>query len=115
MKNKFKRFNDGVIHIYREKPRKTDFNAKLNVSTLDDMEFVVKLDFEESSKREQDMDFAEQRGFSLSMKVRTRYYKAVDNKCKAIIDGYLYDIKEADKSRDEMWLYLEGVREVAIN
>ena len=115
MKSKFKRYNDGVVHIYREKPRRTDFGAKLNVATVDDMDFIVKLDFEESSKREQDIEFAEQRGFSLSMKVRTRLFKTVDNKCKAVIDGYLYDIKEADKSRDEMWLYLEGVREVAIN
>ena len=112
-KRKFSRYNDGVVHIYREKPRRTDFGAKLNVSTLDDMEFIVKLDYEESSKREQDIEFAEQNGFSLSLKIRTRLFKKVDNKCKAVIDGYLYDVKEADKEREEMWLFLEGVRELA--
>lgn len=110
MTPKFSKYNDGVISIYREKPRRTDFAAKQNVSALDDMEFVTKLDFEEAARREQDVDFAEQMGFSLSLKVRTRYLKTVDNKCKAVINNYLYDVSYVDKSRTEMWLYLEGVK-----
>lgn len=109
-KGKFNRYNDGVVSIYREKDRRTDFGAKQNVSVLDDMDFIVKLDYEESSRREQDQTFAEQMDFSLSLKVRTRYFATVDNKCKAVINGYLYDVKYVDKTREEMWLYLEGVR-----
>ena len=109
---KFSKYNDGVVSIYREKPKKTDFNAKKNVSAFDDMDFVVKLAFEESSRREQDIDFAEQMGFSLTLKVRTRYFEKVDNKCKAVINGYLYDVSYVDKTRTEMWLYLEGVRKI---
>ena len=112
MKPKFSKYNDGVVSIYREKERRTNFAAKQNVSTLDDMDFIVKLDFEESTKREQDLDFAEQMGFSLSAKIRTRYVKGVDNKCKAVIDGYLYDVSYIDKSRTEMWLFLEGVKAI---
>lgn len=111
-KKKFSTYNDGVVFIYREKERRNDFSAKQNVSSLDDMNFIVKLDYEESSKREQDIEFAEQNGFSLSLKVKTRFVKGVDNKCKAIIDGYLYDVSHMDKTRTEMWLYLEGVREI---
>ena len=111
-KTKFSRYNDGVVSIYREKPRRTDFAAKQNVSALDDMDFVVKLAFEESSRREQDIDFAEQMGFSLTLKVRTRYFVGVDNKCKAVVGNYLYDVSYVDKTRTEMWLYLEGVREL---
>lgn len=111
-KSKFSRYNDGVVKIYREKEKRTDFSAKKNVSTLDDMDFVVKLDFEESAKREEDMEFASQNGFSLSLKIRTRYRKDVDNKCKAVIDGYLYDVTHVDKNRVEMWLYLEGVKAI---
>ena len=111
-KSKFSRYNDGVVKIYREKEKRTDFSAKRNVSTLDDMDFVVKLDFEESAKREEDMEFASQNGFSLSLKIRTRYRKDVDNKCKAVIDGYLYDVAHVDKNRVEMWLYLEGVKPI---
>lgn len=112
-KYNFNRYNDGVISIYREKKRTTDFSAKLNVSELDNMDFIVKLAFEESAKREQDLTFAEQNGFSLSMKVRTRFVKGVDNKCKAVIDGYLYDVSYIDKTKTEMWLYLEGVKQLA--
>lgn len=111
-KPKINTYNDGVAHIYREKERRTDFNAKQNVSALDNMDFVVKLDFNESAKREQDLEFAQQQTFSLTMKIQTRFVKGVDNKCKAVIDGYLYDVKYIDKTRTEMWLYLEGVRKI---
>lgn len=111
-KTEFPRYNDGVVRIYREKERRTDFSAKKNVSVLDDMSFVVKLDFEESARREQDNAFAEQMSFSLSLKVRTRRVDDVDYKCKAVINGYLYDVSYVDKTRTEMWLYLEEVRKI---
>ena len=107
-------FGDGVVSIYRERDRKTDFNARRNVLTLDDMEFICKLNFMESSKRQQDIEFAEQSGFQLSLKVRTRYVKAVRTKMKAVIDGYLYDISYLDKSGSEMFLYLESVRKLGV-
>lgn len=111
-KVKFSRYNDGVVSIYREKRKESNFAAKENVSVLDDMDFIAKLDYEESSKREQDLTFAEQAGFSLNMKIRTRFLPDVDNKCKAVIDGYLYDISYVDKNRSEMWLYMEGIKEL---
>ena len=114
-KPKFSRYNDGVVSIYRERRKESSFAAKENVSTLDDMDFVAKLDFEESSKREQDLEFAEQMGFSLSQKIRTRFVPGVDNKCKAVIDGYLFDVTYVDKSRVEMWLFLEGVKKIDID
>lgn len=107
---KFDRFNDGIVRIYREKEKKTSFAAKQNVSALEDLEFIVKLDFGESTKREKDLEFAAQNGFSLSLKIRTRYHAQVENKCKAIIDNYLYDVSYVDKTRDKMWLYMEGVK-----
>lgn len=108
----FETFNDGVVSIYREKPRETDFNAKRNVSTLDDMDFIVKLNFKELSKREQDLEFAQQNDFTLSLKIKSRLVNGVDNKCKAVIDGYLYDVSFVDKSRTELFLYLEGVKAI---
>lgn len=111
-KSKFETFNDGVIRIYREKPRQTDFNAKRNVATLSDMDFIAKLDFREMSRREQDLQFAEQNDFSLSLKVKTRFLKGIDNKCKAVIDGYLYDVSYIDKTRTELFFYLSEVRKI---
>lgn len=112
MKSNFSRYNDGVVRIYREKERRTDFSAKINVSTLEDMEFIAKLDFEESAKREQDLQFAEQNDFTLSLKIKTRLLKTVDSKCKAVVDGYLYDISYVDSNRTEMWLYMERIRKI---
>ena len=112
MKSKFSKYNDGVVRIYRGKERRTDFNAKQNVSTLDNMTFIVRLDYQEMAKREQDLEFANQNGFSLSLKLKTRLVKGVDNKCKAVVDGYLYDVSYIDKSRTEMFMYLEGVKRI---
>lgn len=111
-KIKFDRYNDGIVFVYREKPKKTSFAAKENVSVLDDLSFIVKLDFEEVSKREQDLEFASQNDFSLTMKIKTRAHFAVDNKCKAIINNFLYDVSYVDKTQKNMWLYLTGVRAI---
>lgn len=106
-------YNDGVVRIYREKKKETDFNAKCNVAGLEDMDFIVRLDYEEASRREQDLEFAERSGFSLTLKIKTRFRSDVDNRFKAVIDGYLYDIRYIDKAKTKMWLYLEGVRKLA--
>lgn len=112
-KRKFSTYNDGVIRVYREKPKQTDFGAKRNARSIDDMELVARLDYEESSRREEDIEFAKQSGFSLTLKVKTRAVNGVNNLCKAVIDGYLYDVRHTDKDRTDMWLYLEGVRKLA--
>lgn len=112
MQKKFSKYNDGIVMIYREKDRRNDFSAKKNVSALDDMDFVVRLDFEEMAKREQDLQFAEQNDFTLSIKIKTRFVKGVDNKCKAVIDGYLYDVSYTDKSKTDLFLYMEGVKAI---
>ena len=112
-KRKFSTYNDGIIRVYREKPKQTDFGAKRNARSIDDMELVARLDYEESSRREEDIEFAKQSGFSLTLKVKTRAVNGVNNLCKAVIDGYLYDVRHTDKDRTDMWLYLEGVRKLA--
>lgn len=112
-KTNFSRYNDGVVFLYREKRKESTFGAKENVSAYDDMDFIVKLSYEISSKREQDLEFANQNGFSLTLKIRTRYVPDVDNKCKAVIDGYLYDVSYVDKGKTEMWIFLEGIKEMA--
>lgn len=105
----FARYNDGVVHIYRETERRSNFGAKLNVKALDDMKFIAKLSFAEQSKRQQDIEFAEQQGFSLELKIKTRFIRGVDNKCKAVVDGYLYDIDYVDATKTELYLYMQGV------
>lgn len=110
---KFARYNDGIVSIYRGTDRRSNFGAQLNAKTLDDLNFIAKLNYAEQSKRQQDMEFAEQQGFALELKIKTRRINGVDNKCKAVIDGYMYDISYVDSTRTELYLYLQGVGEIA--
>jgi SPP1 family predicted phage head-tail adaptor len=109
---KFSRYNDGVVSIYREKVQRSTFGAKENTRTLDGLDFVCKLAYEEMSKRQQDQEFAEQNGFSLNVKIRTRFVNGVDSKCKAVIGDTLYDVSYIDKTRTELYLFLEEVRQL---
>lgn len=108
----FARYNDGVVYIYRDTDRRSNFGAKLNVTTIDDLQFIAKLTYAEQSKRQQDIEFAQQQGFSLELKIKTRYIKGVDNKCKAVINGYLYDIDYVDATKTELYLYMQEVGEL---
>ena len=86
-KPRFSLYNDGMVSIYREKDKRSNFSAKINAGTLSDLELVGKLAYAETSKREQDLEYAQQQGFTLTLKIKTRYIKGVDTKCKAVIDG----------------------------
>lgn len=112
-KNEFARYNDGMVFLYREKKRESSFGAKLNAVSLEHLDYIVKLAYGELSKRQQDIEFAQQQSFSLDMKIKTRFFNGVDNKCKAVINGYLYDIEYIDTTKTEMFLYLQGVGEIA--
>lgn len=109
----FARYNDGVVRIYRETERRSNFGAKLNATALDDLQFIAKLSYAEQSKRQQDIEFANQQGFSLELKIKTRAIKGVDNKCKAVIDGYLYDVSYVDATKTELYLYMQEVGSLA--
>jgi SPP1 family predicted phage head-tail adaptor len=112
MRNEFAKLNDGVASVYREKKKQTDFNAKINARGIDDLDFICKLPFEEMSKRQQDVEFANQNGFALSVKIRTRVMPKVTTKCKVIIGNILYDIYDMDKTRTDLYLYLQEVRQI---
>jgi len=114
-KPRFSLYNDGMVSIYREKDKRSNFSAKINAVSLDDLELVGKLAFAEASKRQQDVEYAQQQGFTLSLKIKTRYIKGIDNKCKAVINGYLYDVSYVDSTRTELYLYLQGVDYVTSN
>ena len=107
-------YNDGYIRVYKEIPQKSDFGAKKNIKTRDTLEFIVKLAYEQCSKRQQDVDFAESCNRTLNLKVKTRYYKNLDNSYKVVIENTLYDIIYIDEDRknSELYFYLEEVIEL---
>lgn len=111
-----KTYNDGIINVYKEKNNlaTTNFNEKKNTKTLDDMELVIPLAFKEMSKRQQDFDFANTLGHSLTMKVKTRLVDDVKNSHKVIYAGSIYDIiyLDADRINKELYIYMEEVRPI---
>lgn len=112
---KNKNYNDGVVYLYKEKNKKNTFNAKENCKTLDSLEFIVKLNFEEMSRRHEDIIFAESLNSSLSMKIRTPLRENIRSYYKAIINNYLYNVSyiDPDKKNNDLYIYLEGVGEIA--
>ena len=109
-------FNDGYIRICKEIPQKTDFGAKKNIKDMDNLSFIVKLAFQECSKREQDLQFAESSDRTLNLKVKTRLFKGVTSEHKVILNGVLYDIIYIDEDRvnREMYFYLERVKVINV-
>ena len=101
-------YPDGVVAIYRDRQLRTSFGGKENPASTDAMDLVARLAFSEESKRERDFEFAEQRGFNLSMKIRTHSAPGVDSGCKALIGSSLFDVSYIDQTKTEMYLYLEG-------
>lgn len=108
---KKKTYNDGIAWFYRKKP--DNLTRTRNITSVEELDFQVKLAYSEMSKRQQDMEFAEQQSFSLSLKIKTMNpgkAKGIDNQCFAIIGNTLYGIKYIDSTRTELFFYLEKAR-----
>lgn len=111
-KKKFELFNDGVVYIYNAKKNKSSFNAVINPKSKEDLDFVVKLCYQELSKREEDVQFAESRNRELNLKIKCRGYKGLSINQKAVIDNVLYSVINIDYNRDKsvVYIYLEEER-----
>lgn len=103
-------YNDGVLQLYEDLESRTDFGAKKNEKKL---VWICKLNFTEMSQRQKDLEFAQQQGFSLSLKVKTPFCRLVrrNKKYKAVICGGLYDVSYFDITKSNLFLYLEYIRE----
>ena len=106
LKSRFSNYNDGIVYIVKKKQKSTDFNAAKNALSRDDLEEVVKLAYEEKSKRDEDIEFASSQGRTLSLKIKTR---------KAIAGDTLYSIikLDHDRAKQEMYIYLEEERKLS--
>ena len=112
---RFSNYNHGVLYISRSRTKNTDFGAVTNATKMSDMDMLQKLDYEEMSKRERDLEFAQASDHSLDLKVRTRFHSSATADRQVLIGRTLYDIFQVDGSSvtGEMYLYLEEVRELA--
>jgi len=114
LKPRFTPYNNGVMYICQPTEEKSSFAAAKNPTKESDFKKLEHLDFEEKSRREQDMDFAEGQGRALSMKVKTRLREWIDKTYPVIISGVLYSTIhiDYDRRRREMYFYLEEVRKL---
>lgn len=113
LKAKGKVYNDGVLELCRQIDRKTDFAARRNPKTADDLEPIAKMAFRQVSSRAEDAEFASSMGFTLARKVCIRSIgQRVDSKCLATIGGTLYAISYMDRTAEEDYLYLTEVRDL---
>lgn len=113
MEPKFKRYNNGSLSLARDKGPTGTFSQKLNPKSLEDLDvYQQAMHFDRLSIRQEDVEFAEQQGISLSMKVRIRLVSGVKVGDRAIIDGHLYNVSHIDPDDTDLYLYLEGVRQL---
>ena len=113
MNKKKARYNDGYVSIYRKK--KEDLTRNKNIQSLSDLDFLLRLAYGETSRRQQDQEFAEQNSFSLSLKIRTQrpqVEKVIHSGCFAVIGKNLYAVEYIDRNDTEYYMYLEKIREL---
>nr|DAZ49039.1 MAG TPA: hypothetical protein [Caudoviricetes sp.] len=107
-KKKVSSYTDGIAKVFRKK------NVERNVRSLDDLEYLGFLCFEEKSKRQQDLEFAEQLGANLTMKIATPDDGNMDSNWNVVIDDTIYAIIYIDRNKQkrEKYFYLEEVRKI---
>ena len=108
-------YNDGVLTVVEEKQKLNSFNAKNNLKTKDDFKEVVKLFYEEQSKRQEDVLFAKSMDRKLTIKLKTPEVENIKTNYKVLIDNVIYDILhlDFDKNNHDLYFYLEEVRKIA--
>lgn len=107
-------YNDGYIRVFKEKIINTDFNAKKNINSIENLDLIVKLAYQECSKRQKDMEFAESNNRNLNIKVKTPFFLNIENNYKVTIENTLYDIiyVDSDKKNRVLYIYLEEVKKI---
>ena len=114
MKSRFDTFTGGMLKVCEPPNEVSDFNAVKNVTSADNLTVLYTLAFDEMSRREKDVEFAQTAGHTLDLKVKVRYLKDIDTSKRVLIGKKLYSVYEADYSTDKtvLFLYLELEREL---
>lgn len=114
MNPRFPAFTDGVLRVCEETKAPSSFNAARNPRDVEELRVLVKLPYKIMSCREQDMEFAEAMGRSLSLKVQTTNCAIVQTPHSVLVGKTLYSIIRLDRDMDKktMFLYLEEVRKL---
>lgn len=109
-----KTYNSGVLYVCKPSGQKSSFAAVKNQDRSEYLEKVLKLNFDEKSRRDRDMEMAEAHDRYLTLKVRTRLRNEVNSTHKVLIGKTLYSIIyiDPDRKAGDMYLYLEEERKL---
>lgn len=107
-------FLDGFAFVYRPKEIYSSFKAKKNIASKKDMDFICKMPFQQTSRRMQDLEFAESIARDLSLKIKAPLLRRIKQTDKIIIGQTLYDIiyLDEDNYNKHLYIYLEEVGEI---
>lgn len=113
-KSKIPIYNSGMLFVCQKKEKASDFGAAENTVKKCDLKILLKLMYAEMSKRDEDLEFAQSSGHSLSLKVKTKLHDGVSNSEQIIIGNVLYSIYKVDfdRQKNEMYLYIEEERKI---
>ena len=113
-KSKFPTYNDGVLYVCENVAGQSGFSSTRNARSRGDLRTLLKLDYKEMSRRDEDMDFAESHGRTLTMKVRCRYHPDVTTRLCVVIGDVLYSIFKTDHDAGwrNLFLFLEEERKL---
>lgn len=103
-------YNDGYLYVCERQPGQ-DFAVR-NPRKKEDLQQILKLAYEEKSRRAQDVEYAESKDRSLSIKLKTRLRPEVKNTHMVLIGNILYSIinLDYDRANNEMYFYLEEAK-----
>jgi len=104
-KKKRHEYTDGVAYFCKKKTEK-------NPRSMDDLEIMYKLAYEEKSIRQADMEFAVQMDKQMTLKIVTQDNGVMDSTLLTAVNNALYAIIHIDRDRkaNELYFYLQEVR-----
>lgn len=114
LRSRFQTYNDGVLYLCVQRPASSDFSAVTNPKRQSDICRLMKLDYREVTKREQDYTFAEGEEKTLDLKVKVMFHTLASVDKQVMIGKVLYDIFKVDygNNRKNMYLYLQKARDL---
>lgn len=100
-------YNDGIVRLYRKKTEK-------NIKSMEDLEYLSRLAYDEKTIRQEDTEFAMQNDKRLSVKLVTPNDGNMDTSRIAVIGNIVYAIIHIDRdtANNELYFYLQEVRQL---
>lgn len=108
LKPKLDVYADGVVAIMAETPSRS--TVGLDFTSISGLDRVRSMAFCQMSRRAEDMKLADDDGFSLTLKLKTRHAADVTPEHLALVGTSLFEVGHVDDDRAHDFLYLSQLR-----